>query len=243
MTASRGINSPTGRDFSLSNTLIISLAIHIAVLSSSAFIQTSSTPRITFGPTYSVQLVNAPASYSDASQTSSLNKDIMKADSRDHAPVLKKSTDAPSKIPIKRLDTSPSKASQVDQALDRLRKKTATEPSASSQTGFGQDRQQLASGNSALNDYYRVIWSRIKSQWALPPGILPKGTVETVVHVRILRNGALMDIGIENRSGNAYFDDSALRAVKKANPLPPLPEWFRESSLDVGIRFHSSEFR
>jgi TonB family protein len=167
----------------------------------------------------------------------------MKANSRDNVPILKKSSDAPSsKIPIKRLDSPPSKTSQVDQALDRLRKKTAAEPSASSQTGPGQDRQTSANGNSALNDYYRVIWSRIKSQWALPPGILPKGAIEAVVHVRILRNGALTDIGIEKRSGNAYFDDSALRAVKKANPLPPLPEWFRESSLDVGIRFHSSEF-
>jgi colicin import membrane protein len=243
MTASRGINSPTGRDFNLGNMLIISLAIHIAILSGSAFIQTSSTPRITFGPSYSVQLVSSPSSFSGASQTSTLNKEIMKADSRDNAPVLKKSSDAPSKIPIKRLDTPPSKMSQVDQALDRLRKKTAAEPSASSQTGPGQDRQTSANGNSALNDYYRVIWSRIKSQWALPPGILPKGAIEAVVHVRILRNGALTDIGIEKRSGNAYFDDSALRAVKKANPLPALPDWFRESSLDVGIRFHSSEFR
>jgi len=53
----------------------------------------------------------------------------------------------------------------------------------------------------------------------------------------------MTDIYLEKRSGNTYFDNSALRAVTKSNPLPSLPEWFRESSLDVGIRFHSSELR
>ena len=50
-------------------------------------------------------------------------------------------------------------------------------------------------------------------------------------------------MGLEKRSGNRYFDESALRTVKKANPLPPLPEELRESSIEIGIRFHSAELK
>jgi TonB family protein len=72
---------------------------------------------------------------------------------------------------------------------------------------------------------------------------LPKDNIETVVLARILRNGAVTDVTFEKRSGNRYFDDSAIRAIKKASPFPPLPAWIRDNSIEIGIRFHSSEFR
>lgn len=241
MSSSRGSNPQNGRGISLNSMLLISVAIHVLILSSGAFLKMSSTPRLTFGPVYAVQLVNTPASLTEATPASSLSKDITAADSRDRSSVLRKQSDALGKVPIRRAESTSSRNPQVDQALDRIRKKAAAETSANAQTGVQQDRQTSSSSDSRLNDYYRSLWSRIKSQWALPPGILPKGSLEAIVHVRILRNGSLMDIGLEKRSGNSYFDNSALRAVNKSNPLPPLPEWFRDSSLDIGIRFHSSE--
>jgi TonB family protein len=77
----------------------------------------------------------------------------------------------------------------------------------------------------------------------MPQGILPKGDMENVVNARILRNGAVVDVIFEKRSGNRYFDDSAVRAVKKASPLPPLPSWIRGESIEIGIRFRASELR
>ena len=94
-----------------------------------------------------------------------------------------------------------------------------------------------------MSNYYTVIWSRIKKLWTIPPALLPRENIETVVHAQILRDGSITNVGLEKRSGNRYFDDSALRTVKKANPLPPLPEELRDSSLEIGIRFHSSEFK
>jgi TonB family protein len=67
--------------------------------------------------------------------------------------------------------------------------------------------------------------------------------LETVIDVTILRNGAVMEVNFEKRSGNRYFDESAMKAIRKAAPFPPLPAWVGERSLDVGIRFHSSELR
>jgi len=97
-------------------------------------------------------------------------------------------------------------------------------------------------GDARVNAYYREIWLRIRSQWALPGGMLPKEPLESVISIMILRTGAVTEAKFEKSSGNRYFDESAMRAVQKANPLPPLPVWLTGSSLNVGIRFHSSEF-
>jgi TonB family protein len=67
--------------------------------------------------------------------------------------------------------------------------------------------------------------------------------LETVIDVTILRNGAVTEVNFEKRSGNRFFDESALKAIRKASPFPPLPAWVGEASLGVGIRFHSSELR
>jgi colicin import membrane protein len=241
MTSSRGIHTSGSEGIGLNGMLMISLAIHILILSSGAFLRVSSTPRMTFGPVYSVQLVNMSAAFMASAPVSSLSKDITKVDAKDRAAILRKQGDAILKVPIHKLESPASRNPQVDQALERIKKKAAADTAATAQGGTPHDGQVSADGNAKLNDYYRTIWAKIKSQWALPGGILPKGNLEAIVHVRILRNGSLMDIGIEKRSGNAYFDNSALRAVNKSNPLPFLPEWFRESSLDVGIRFHSAE--
>ena len=55
--------------------------------------------------------------------------------------------------------------------------------------------------------------------------------------------GVVVMVGKKNCPDPFYFDESALRTVKKANPLPPMPEAFRENGLEVGIRFRSAEFR
>ncbi len=89
--------------------------------------------------------------------------------------------------------------------------------------------------------YYRDLWQRIHSMWSVPEELLKKD-LETVMGIRIDRDGKIIDIWEEKSSGDDYFDETALRAVKMSNPLPPLPEKYRESTIDVGIKFHSKKF-
>ena len=77
----------------------------------------------------------------------------------------------------------------------------------------------------------------------MPQALMPKENIETIIDVKISRSGALENMGFEKRSGNRYFDDSALRAVKKSSPFPPLPYWIMDKSIEIGIRFHSEELR
>ncbi len=46
---------------------------------------------------------------------------------------------------------------------------------------------------------------------------------------------------IEKPSGNIYYDQSAIRAVNKADPLPPPPRELGGKSLEVGINFRVTE--
>ncbi len=65
------------------------------------------------------------------------------------------------------------------------------------------------------------------------------GTLTTDLGLQIHRNGAITKIVIEKPSGNALFDEFAVRAVKKSTPLPPFPEELREDRLEVTIGLSS----
>ena len=92
-----------------------------------------------------------------------------------------------------------------------------------------------------FQEYYSKVWKRIKSMWAVPEDLLDED-LETVLGIRISRDGKILDVWMESASGDNYFDDTAKRAVKKSDPLPPLPEKYSGRTLDIGIRFHSKKF-
>jgi len=92
---------------------------------------------------------------------------------------------------------------------------------------------------SRLNDYYDSIWEKIKKEWTLPEN-LPKGrtTLETTIVIVIDREGKIQKSWFERKSGNTLFDQRAMRAIKKAEPLPPIPKEFSDTTLEMGFRFH-----
>jgi TonB family protein len=91
-----------------------------------------------------------------------------------------------------------------------------------------------------LSAYYNEIWKRIRSLWAIPEGV-KSASLSAVYSIRIDRQGSIVDVWMESGSGNGAFDDSALRAIRKADPLPPIPDKYADTTIDVGIRFHSDK--
>jgi TonB family protein len=82
--------------------------------------------------------------------------------------------------------------------------------------------------------YYNKVGSMVQSLWVYPGAA--EG-LDTVLSIKIARSGELKKVVVEKRSGNALFDESAKRAVKKAAPFPPLPEGLGGDFLDLGLRF------
>jgi TonB family protein len=99
--------------------------------------------------------------------------------------------------------------------------------------------QGSSAWNSKLDDYYNMIWAKIKEEWTLPEN-LPKGKIdlETTIVVIIDREGKVRKSWFEKKSGNGLYDQMAMRAIKKAEPFPPIPKEFSDNTFEIGIRFH-----
>ncbi len=219
-------------DNSLNKMIYVSLLLHAFVLVIIFSLPLLPSPRWTFGPVYTVSLVSSSMEFQGKKTTSAIAQEIQQTIPSDR--FLRKHTEA--SVPIRRIDRPQQQITSVDKAIEDIRKRTDTSTSTSGQAG-----EQESSAK--INAYYALIWSRIKGQWALPPGILPRGNIEAIIHTRILKNGTVTNVSFEKHSGNRYFDESAMKAIKKASPFPPLPAWMRDSSIEVGIRFHSAELR
>ncbi|MDY6851540.1 MAG: TonB family protein, partial [Thermodesulfobacteriota bacterium] len=53
-------------------------------------------------------------------------------------------------------------------------------------------------------------------------------------------DGKIMKAWFERNSGQKYFDQSAIKAVRRSDPLPPLPEVFKGREIEIGLRFTPS---
>jgi TonB family protein len=90
-----------------------------------------------------------------------------------------------------------------------------------------------------LRAYYDLIWRRIKEEWILPGSLLEESEdQETVIVIKVRRDGGILESWYEKKSGSSMYDESAMRAIKKSNPLPPFPQELDEDSLEIGVRFH-----
>ncbi len=86
--------------------------------------------------------------------------------------------------------------------------------------------------------YQAEIQYRIQKNWAFSQQLAGENTdLEAILGIKVLRNGEIEEIWFDKKSGNAYLDDSAYRALVKSNPLPPLPNDYMGPFYRVGLRF------
>jgi protein TonB len=76
--------------------------------------------------------------------------------------------------------------------------------------------------------YLLQVQNRITGNWSR----LSSAQGRVQVYFRIRRDGGIEGARVESPSGNAALDQSALLAVRRSDPLPPLPE-----GSSLGVRF------
>ena len=96
------------------------------------------------------------------------------------------------------------------------------------------------SGQVAVDDanfefayYLQMVRAQIARNWTPPAGATSGARAE--VYFRVSRSGSVSGLRIDVGSGDAVFDQSALRAVVITEQLPPLPLGY--SGADLGIHF------
>ena len=86
--------------------------------------------------------------------------------------------------------------------------------------------------------YMNALEQHIKRGWRW---IMGNQKLTAIVRFRILKDGTLQKIELSKSSGNSNFDDSVMRAVRKASPVPPPPAKFYLDFSDVRLIFDSKE--
>ncbi|WP_460177908.1 cell envelope integrity protein TolA [Thermodesulfovibrio hydrogeniphilus] len=89
---------------------------------------------------------------------------------------------------------------------------------------------QGVSSAQVSQTYLSLISSLIRQNWNIPETI-PKN-LEAIVLIRILPDGQIIIEGFEQKSGNAIFDASIIRAIKNSSPLPS-----PKNEIKIGLRF------
>ncbi len=90
--------------------------------------------------------------------------------------------------------------------------------------------------SALLGMYGNRVKEAINREWAMPETLKPHG-LEARLIVVVNRDGKVLDLRVEKSSGNSLFDESAVRAVRRASPLPALPPVIADPTMDIAIRF------
>jgi len=135
----------------------------------------------------------------------------------------------------------------LQEALEEIQKRVARRQKVEERPPVAPSDVLVTSSNktsleldSKLNQYYSMIWTKIKKAWTIPENLLKEKErvdLETIIVVIIERDGKIQKYWFEKKSGNDLYDQMAVRAIKKAEPLPPVPNELSENTLEVGIRF------
>ncbi|MFH1154977.1 MAG: TonB family protein [Pseudomonadota bacterium] len=160
---------------------------------------------------------------------------------------LKSKTFKPSKVldnARKAIEANVEKESQdaLEKALARIEQQVQkSAPVARPQASVGVESEGGSSEGStrAIDLYNLELMYRIQQNWAFNERLAgADNNIQVRILIKILKNGELRDVWFETRSGNKYLDESALKAIKKSNPMPALPAGYL--SYDVGLIFTPS---
>jgi protein TonB len=126
--------------------------------------------------------------------------------------------------------------------------KTEAPPQAAKQTTEA-DRALAAAGaasNVRVDEedfkfayYLEIIREKVSFNWS-PPPLSGGRNVMCTVYFKVMRDGRVSDVKVEQPSSFDLFDKSALRAVNLSGPLPPLPAGFAGRWLGVHFEFQQT---
>jgi len=235
-----------GRDFTVN--LAFSVVLHFLVFAGVFLTPSLSAQRFHMPVAYKVTLVELPGGERPAE--AALPKAAPPAPQSTPAPQAKASEAKPQVAPPSPETLAvPNKPERTEK-----RPRAATGPSAvvqapvpaavpTGRAGTGtpgivaESSVSTEKADPSLSYYLAAIQAKVSGRWVEPSVGLAAGQVERVtVGFTVLRSGLVRDIQLVSVSRNVFLDQSALRAVQEAVPLPPFPPLYSEET--IAVRFH-----
>ncbi len=127
---------------------------------------------------------------------------------------------------------------KVRQRVRADRRQTTPAPHSTSPSGGSGGGNTLRGLPFIL--YTQEVKQRVKQSWIVAEH---KSGLTAVVRFGILASGEVAGVELAERSGDSVFDESAMRAVKKASPLPPPPEAYRNEFIRQKVEVVFGETR
>ncbi|MGB9735845.1 MAG: energy transducer TonB [bacterium] len=238
-------------------TIVFSAIVHLLFLFVLMYGNLIPSSSINYTPVYTVKLVSTSALNSNQASSEAENKKTLPSNTQTPA-VEQKAVEHPRQmiLPIEKKPVSKKELlSAINAVNNELRKqqllnaiKQAVKNANSSNNSTNGQGGAVASGNTGLpsgsiaDEYYSVIWQKIHDAWLVPSSMAASSYgYETIVSITINRDGSISNLSVEKSSGNVYFDQTAIRAIKRASPLPPFPPSWLQKSINIGIKFSCKE--
>jgi len=132
---------------------------------------------------------------------------------------------------------------QIEEAIAGLKNmpKTGSDTGAAQASAgvSGNPAGTPAMGSSvAMQIYQSEVESWIFGKWSYPVALSNQKDLVAVVELLVRANGLIEKTNFIKRSGNPVFDASVLKAIERANPLPPFPEGLRKNNEEFEINFN-----
>jgi TonB family protein len=108
--------------------------------------------------------------------------------------------------------------------------KTADKAQADGVSSSGSD----AAADQELFKYVDILKSYIKKYWALPNWFYAEG-LNAIISMSLTDSGAIKEIKLYKSSGNDYFDNYAIKAIKDAAPFPTPPKTLIDIADNDGL--------
>lgn len=196
-----------------------------------------------------------------------LEKSPAKAREQETAKAAEKKTKAkePQPAPAEKALPSELREKLIQAALERVRQRAGQDAEASAEkkttetptkkggaltSGAGETAGAAAPGTGGTGGgivrgfefvaYHNKMLQTIKERWTW---VGRRTDLEVTVRFGVRDNGEIVGLRIVQPSGDSGYDESVLRAVRRASPLEPPPEKYRADFMDVELTFRPKDLR
>ena len=106
--------------------------------------------------------------------------------------------------------------------------------------------QQVEEDERLAQSFIELIKERIRLNWSRPPSA--RNNMETLLIIRLIPTGEVVEVTIAKSSGNAAFDRSAIQAVKKARQFVEIKQmptrvFEKEGFRQITLMFNPQDLR
>lgn len=109
------------------------------------------------------------------------------------------------------------------------------------QTRPGEDPAGVRIQQIRLQSYQAYVREKIIDAWIIPLPPQERRGLQATAFMLVRRDGSVEHVHLVQSSKNRLFDASLLQAIRRAAPLPELPQEYTEELLEVEMRFSDRE--